>query len=399
MSGTDERMRAWTGLALFTFGFRPFFLGATVWAALAMVIWIAMLAGRFSPPTTFDPLSWHAHEFLFGYVGAVISGFLFTAVPNWTGRSPTVGWPLAGIFALWLAGRIAVAFSLYWPWPVTASIDLALPVVLSAVMTREIVAGRNWRNLIVVGLLAGFAVGDGLFHLEAAQGGLAARGHGLRLGLGAAIMMIGVIGGRIIPSFTRNWLNRRGAGRLPAAPMQSFDKAALVTLLASLLIWIVAPYGTVTSLALAVSAVLHFIRLGRWAGERTLAEPLVWVLHLGYAFLPIGALALAWAALTPAIAPEAPAQHIWMAGAIGLMTLAVMTRATRGHTGRDLVADAGTTTLYVALVIAVIARVAAGLWPAGAPLGLDVAAVAWIGAFAGFAILYGPMLVQRRPPA
>ena len=397
MSSTAEQMRAWTGPALLTYGFRPFFLGAAVWAALAMALWVPMLAGRLALPTAFDPVSWHAHEFLFGYLGAVVAGFLLTAVPNWTGRLPIVGWPLGGLFALWLGGRIAVAVSLHLQPIAVAVADLSLPVVLGAVIAREIVAGKNWRNLMVLGILAVFTLGNAAFHWEAARGGYPAQGYGLRFGLAAALMMIAVIGGRIVPSFTRNWLVRRGAGRLPAPPMGAFDKLAILVLLAALALWIAGPDAMATGAALALAGILHLARLARWAGDRSLPEPLLLVLHAGYALLPLGALAMAVEALASGHLGMGAAQHIWMAGAIGLMTLAVMTRATLGHTGRELTAGAGTTAIYLALVAAVLARLAAGIWPGQASFLHALSALAWIGAFGGFAALYGPLLLRPKP--
>lgn len=398
MTTTTEQMRAWTGPSILTYGFRPFFLGAAIWATFAMLLWIPMLTGHIAPPAAFDPVSWHAHEFLFGYLGAVIAGFLLTAVPNWTGRLPIVGWPLGALALSWLAGRVAVLVPV-GPAPLAVAMaDLAFPIMLGAAITREIVAGRNWRNLIVLGMLTVFALGNGVFHWEAAQGAYAAQGYGLRLGLGAGIMMIAVIGGRIVPSFTRNWLVKRGPGRLPVAPMQRFDKAALLVLLAALLLWVVLPMALATGATLALAGVLHLLRLARWAGHRTLAEPLVAVLHAGYAFLPLGALALAAEILLPGALGMAAAQHLWMGGAIGLMSLAVMTRATLGHTGQALTAGPGTVVIYGALLLAVLARTAAGFWP-GLSMDLHaVAGTAWIAAFGGFAVLYGRVLLTL-PPA
>jgi len=398
MSGTADRMRAWPGPAVLSFGFRPFFFGAGVWAALAMALWLAMLTGRFGLPTALDPLSWHAHEFLFGYLGAVVAGFLLTAVPNWTGRLPIVGWPLGGLVALWLAGRLAIAVSAWLPAIVTAALDLAFPLALAGVIAREIAAGRNWRNLMVLALFSAFILGNALFHWEVARGDYAAQGAGLRLGLGAAVMMIAVIGGRIVPSFTRNWLVKRGPGRLPASAMQRFDKAALLALLAAVLLWVAAPRAMATGAALVLAGGLHLLRLARWAGERTGVEPLVLVLHAGYAFVPLGAVALGVEALAPGGLGMAAAQHLWMAGGIGLMTLAVMTRATLGHTGQALTAGPGTSAIYLALLAAVAARLAAGVWPSAAASLHALSGVAWIGAFAGFALLYGPLLLGRRRP-
>jgi len=214
-------------------------------------------------------------------------------------------------------------------------------------------------------------------------------------------MMIAVIGGRVVPSFTRNWMVKRGPGRLPAPPMRRFDKVALLTLLAAVGLWVFFPLHPVTGVALGVAGLQHVLRLARWAGHRTLAEPLVTVLHAGYAFVPLGALALSAEILAPGVVGMATAQHLWMAGAIGLMSLAVMTRATLGHTGQALTAGTGTVAIYAALILAVLARVAAGMWPglAGALHGLS--GLGWIAAFGGFAILYGPLLARlpaaRRP--
>lgn len=395
MATTAEQMRAWTGPALFSFGFRPFFLGGAFWAALAMVLWIAALSG-WDWGLAMDPVSWHAHAFLFGYLGAVVAGFMMTAVPNWTGRMPIVGWPLAGLFGLWLIGRLAVLASGALPSWLVALLDLAFPVTLAVAMAREIVAGRNWRNLVMVALLCAFIIANALFHWEVAQGGYAAHGTGVRLGLAAAIMMIALIGGRIVPSFTRNWLAQRGATALPTPPGRRFDKAALLGLAAAVVAWTFWPDAPVVGIALVLMGGLHLQRLIRWRGLDTGAEPLVWVLHVAYAFVPLGALALGTELLLPGVIGQAPAQHLWMAGAVGLMTLAVMSRATLGHTGRALTAGSGTVVLYLCLIGSVIARLLAGSWIGAAhPLHI-VSGLLWVGAFGGYAALYGPLLLRPR---
>ena len=187
---SSEQLRAWQGPAIFSFGFRPFFLFGAVWVVVAMVLWLASMAGLIALPTRFDPVSWHAHEFLFGYLGAILAGFLLTAVPNWTGRLPLLGWPLAALFALWVTGRAAVLFSDHIPFLATIIVDLAFPIVLGAMILQEIIAGKNWRNLIVLALLSVFTLANALFHVEAMQGGNAAQGMGLRLGVATALMMI-----------------------------------------------------------------------------------------------------------------------------------------------------------------------------------------------------------------
>ena len=397
MATTAEQMRAWRGPAIFSFGFRPFFLGAALWAVLAMGLWIAMLAGQFSLPTSFDPVSWHAHAFLFGYLPAVVAGFLLTAVPNWTGRLPIVGWPLAALFALWVAGRVAVTLSALMPPIVVALVDLAMPVALAAMIAREIVAGKNWRNLIVLAMLVALILGNLVFHIEAARADFAAQGYGLRIGLGAGLMMIAVIGGRVVPSFTRNYLVKRQSGVLPVPPMQRFDKLALLALLAALLVWLAQPVSVFAAVFLAIAGVLHLMRLSRWAGLHTLRDPLVLVLHLAYGFVPLGALALAAEIALPSIAGLGAVQHLWMAGAIGLMTIAVMTRASLGHTGQALRAGPGTVAIYLALFLAVALRVLASLTPAFAMTAYALAGLFWIVGFGGFALVYGPLLLRARP--
>lgn len=392
MAGTAGKMRAWTGPAIFSFGFRPFFLMAGIWAALAMLLWVVMLSGRTPLATAFDPFSWHGHEMLFGYLGAVAAGFLLTAVPNWTGGLPVTGWPLAAMAGLWLAGRLAVAISAQLPWGLVMLADLALPAALAGFLASEIVSGRNWRNLPVLALVLGFLLANLFYHVDAARGGYAAGGAGLRLGLGVAVMLIALIGGRIVPSFTRNWLVQQGSAARPV-PMGRADGAVLALTLLALVFWVPAPGAAATAPVMALAGLAHLWRLSRWSGRHTGAEPLVWVLHAGYGFVGLGFLAIASARFLPGMGPAA--QHVWMAGAVGLMTLAVMTRASLGHAGRPLTASRAITGLYLALILSVVARVAAGAWP-GAIWLLHLAATGWIAAFAGFSVIYWPILTRPR---
>ncbi|WP_116599077.1 NnrS family protein [Primorskyibacter marinus] len=392
---TMTRMRRWTGPAILSYGFRPFFLGASVWAVCAMVLWVFMLSGRLNLPTRFDPVSWHAHEFLFGTLGAIIAGFLLTAVPNWTGRLPVTGWRLGVLALVWLAGRVAVAVSGFLPLSFAAVVDLAFPSLLGAVILREIIAGRNWRNLAVLAVLSIFVLADALFFLDVTNGRVAAQGIGLRLGTAAIVMFIALIGGRIIPSFTRNWLVKANDAARPAPPMQRFDRIALVLTAGTLVMWTLWPVAKPTGIALLGIGFLHALRLARWQGLRTVSEPLLLVLHAGYGFVPLGAVAIGCATLWPGSIASDAAQHLWMAGAAGLMTLAVMTRATLGHTGQTLTAGRGTVALYGLMGLSVLARVGASIWP-DLPF-LTSAAVLWICAYGGFAVLYGPSLLRPTP--
>ncbi|MBU2981247.1 NnrS family protein [Lentibacter algarum] len=388
-------MRQWTGPAVFTYGFRPFFLFGALWAATAMLLWILMLSDIMQLPTRLDPVSWHAHEFLFGYLGAVVAGFLLTAVPNWTGRLPVVGWQLAGLFFLWVSGRVLLAVSELLPLGLPELVDLLFPCILGLVILREIIAGKNWRNLAVLALLAAFTVANALFHLEAARGDYAAQGFGLRAGVATVVMMISLIGGRIVPSFTRNWLVKAGVADLPVPPMQKFDKLVLVATLIALLCWVAWPVSFETGAALCIIGVMQFARLLRWKGYRTTREPLLAVLHLAYLLVPLGAMAEGLALLRPETIAPVEAQHVWMAGAFALMTLAVMARATLGHTGQELTAGAGTNAMFACVILALVCRVGASFWPDAARGFYSVSAVFWIVGFAGFAALYGRALLTR----
>ena len=378
-----------------SWGFRPFFLSAALWALLGMALWVPMLQGLLALPSVFDPVSWHAHEALFGYLGAVLAGFLLTAVPSWTDRRPLAGWFLLGLLALWVLGRVAVATSEYLtPWAV-AAIDVSCLVVLGFYVLREIVTAGNWRNLVVIALIGVFVAGNALFHWEAVEGAYAASGYGLRTGLAAAVMMISLIGRRIVPAFTRNWLAARGSETLPAK-FGRLDKLALVATLIALVPWVAFPEDPATGCLLLAVGVAQAGRLARWRGPDTASEPLVWILHLGYAFAPLGMLAMGATILWPDRFPPGSAQHLWMAGAIGTMTLAVMTRATLGHTGRELTVGAGTAAVYLSVVASVLARLAGGIVPDWSMPLWTLSAALWCCGYAGFLLLYGRLLIGPR---
>lgn len=390
--GGIPRYRPWSGPALLSAGFRPFFLLAGFWAVLVLPLWLAVLSGHFLLPSAFDPVTWHGHELLFGFVQAAIAGFMLTAVPNWTGRMPIQGWSLGGLAVLFLAGRVAVTVSAEIGPSAAAVIDLAFPLTLTAALAREIVVGRNWRNLPMVGALMLLGAANALTHLGAL--GWADTGAlGLRLGIAVVLMLIGLVGGRIIPSFTRNWLAKRGSRILPASAGR-FDAAAMAVAAAALGAWVAAPGWIGVAPLMALAAVLSLVRLARWRGHLTTAEPLVWVLHLGFLWLPAGFALMALAPFTT-LMPTA-ALHALTGGAMTTMILAVSTRATLGHTGRALHADGRTTLIYLLVTVAAVARVTAGLPTAGYMTLLTVSSAAWTGAFGFFLAVYGPMLLRPR---
>jgi uncharacterized protein involved in response to NO len=380
-------------IALLSYGFRPFFLAAALWACLAMVLWIGLLSGWWTFATGYGVIAWHAHEFLFGYIAAVMTGFILTAIPNWTGRFPLQGKLLLALFALWLAGRAAMLATDEIGTAVAAIVDCTYLVTLTAVITREIVAGSNWRNLRVAVLIGLTAVANIVFQAEVVI--YAAPTYGLRLGVAAIVALIMVVGGRITPSFTGNWMTRQGSEKRPA-PLGRFDIGSIGLAALALIAWIAAPDWYGTAALLLLMAIAQAARLSRWAGARTWREPILFVLHLGYAFVPLGALILALSIVWPMSMPPSGALHAWTTGAMGIMTLAVMTRATLGHTGHDVVSTPPTIVIYSAILAAALIRVSAPLLSATYYESLLAAALCWIVAFGAFLAFYGPMLVRAR---
>jgi uncharacterized protein involved in response to NO len=375
-------------------GFRPFFIGGAAWAVVALALWLMSLAGGVALPSEFHPLAWHRHEMLFGFVGAVIAGFLLTAIPNWTGRLPIAGLPLAALFGLWLAARVAVLTSATSGATLAFALDVGFYLVLAALAGREVLAAKN-RNLPIVGLVLLFGIANALDH-GGALGLIADEGLGWRAALALVIVMISLIGGRIVPSFTRNWLAKQGVKeRLPEQPSR-FDFIVIAVTAATLICWVAVPDFALVGALLVVAAFLQAVRLVRWNGLRAAGDPLVLILHIAYAWIPLG-LVLLGASVAGAAVPSSAAIHALTAGAMATMILAVMTRATLGHTGRDLRACPQTVFLYAMVTVGAALRVAASLGLLDYTLGMEISAVAWAGAFLIFLFVYGPMLFSPRP--
>ena len=393
MTGVDSPGRGALPVLL-SRGFRPFFLCSALWAVIALAVWLAMLTTGLVLPTRFEPLQWHIHEMLFGFVLATMAGFLLTAIPEWTGREPVTGTLLGALCGLWLLGRVDALFCAFIPlwWAIAA--DIAFPAALAGVIAREIIAsGQRARRPMIAPIIA-LTLAQLLMDLgsEAGIGGLDA--YGWRLGLAAILILISVIGGRIVPTFTRNWLTRRGEEPVPP-PAGIVDRAALAVLHTALVAWVLFPQARLTGVALFVGAAVNLWRLSRWRGAATRAEPLLFVLHVGYAWLVAGVAALGFATWDPAF-PLSAAIHALTVGAIGTMILAVMTRATRGHTGRVLTADRSTALIYVLVVLAAAARVVAAFAAQEQVDWLLAAGALWIGAFGLFALRYAPLLLRPR---
>lgn len=390
-SGVIPRGLATTGPVLFSYGFRPFFLGAALMAIVAMALWILALTSGLPVGGSYGAAHWHAHEMLFGFAPAVVAGFLLTSVPNWTGRLPVSGRPLMALFGLWAAGRIMLLQPDLSGIGIAIAIDsLFLPVLL-LIFAREIVAGRKWKDVKVLGVLSLLSVANIGFHvasLSGTHGGLENR-----LAVSAYTVLIMIMGGRIIPSFSRNWLNQRGEKRFPI-PFNTFDTVAIAGGAVALGGWTLLPESRLTGLIALVAFGLHIVRLKRWRGHTVFAEKLLFILHTAYAFIPLGFLAIALG--TQGYLGANSVLHVLTVGAMATMMLAVMTRATRGHTGRVLAGSRTTTMSYASILLAALLRPAADLMPNHMTTLYAAAGLFWIAAFALFVVEYGPMLTLVR---
>jgi uncharacterized protein involved in response to NO len=373
-------------------GFRPFFFGAALWAVIAIALWLCELEGTVNLPTRFDPVAWHRHEMIFGFIGAAVAGFLLTAIPNWTGRLPIAGKPLLTLFGLWAASRLLVLFSSrigLWP---AALVDVGLFVTLALLAGREVLSSKN-RNMPVVALVLLFGLADWADYAEAAR--MISGGIGWRGALSLVIIMISLIGGRIIPSFTRNWMvKQKVRGKLPTQP-QSLDLLVIATTAIGLALWVGFRGNGLTGFALMVAGLAQGLRLSRWGGLRTISDPLVLILHIGYLWVPVGLILLGMS-LAGADVPESAGVHALTAGAMTTMILAVMSRATLGHTGRELKAAPVTVLSYACAVVGALVRVAASLGVGPYEFMLGVAGALWGAALLLFLCVYTPILWRPR---
>lgn len=385
------RLRDYAGPPVLSYGFRLFYLIGALFAGLSVLAWLPMIGGNLAGIGAFSARDWHIHELLYGFLPAIIGGYLLTAVPNWTGHFPVQGIPVVVLAITWVAGRAAILMSAFLGAPLVAVVDCAFLALIIAAVLREIIASRSWRNTAILAALTLLLCGNIVFHAEMRHAG--APDLGWRLGLATVIGLITLVGGRIIPSFTRNMLARRPPGRLPR-PFGTFDYACVAAAVAALIFWAFVPYGWLTFLVLLTAGGLHTIRLARWAGYRTAGDPLVFILHVAYAFIPVGFVLTGFAALGT-FAPDAGV-HAWMAGAAGTMVLAVMTRTSLGLTGRPRIAGRGTQLTYLLVVMGALLRVAAALWPAMPGPVMHAAGTAWATAYLYFFVIYWPVLTGRR---
>lgn len=378
----------------FAYGFRPFFLLAGWFAVAAIGLWLWLYPGRSGPWELLPVQLWHGHEMLFGFVGAAIAGFMLTAVPSWTGDRGFAGLPLTGLTVLWLAGRVAMYAGDALPFWLMAAAELAFLPVLAALLAPPLLRATN-RNTPLLFVLLVLWSADAVFVYALAIGDPGLANTALRAALNLILLLVTVIGGRIVPAFTANALRRRGE-TVSLRASHDLDRFVIATMAVAIPADILWPQGMPAGLVALAAGLAQAARLAGWQGWRTRGEPIVWILHAAYLWLPVGLLLKAgwWLAGWPWAAHWL---HALGAGAAATMILAVMTRASLGHTGRELRVGPPVTVAYVALLAAVIVRVFGPAWlPLPYTGTVALAGALWLAAFALYAVVYTPILVRPR---
>lgn len=384
------------GFALFNYGFRPFFFFAGLFAVLSMGLWLALYTDLVDLGLAQMPARWHAHEMLFGYTMAAVAGFFLTVVPNWTRATVQKGPVLMVLAGLWLLGRVLMWGQAALPYELVMAGDLLFLLVLTALVARPLLDPQHRRQVVFVPILLCLIAANVMMHLDVL--GFAAWGvdwgaRGMMLGLNATVVLIAVMGGRVTPSFTSSFIGHADPNvKVKQSPiLDRFVMAATWAVLALDLAW---PEQWLGGAAALVAAGLHLARLAGWQSRHTLGNPILWVLHLGYLWLVVG-LALKGLADFDLVA-QADALHALTIGAIGTMTLAVMTRASLGHTGRSIKAHPLIVVAYGLLSVAALARLGVAWWPEAAMELVIASGAAWVLAFAVFFALYAPILARPR---
>ena len=379
--------------ALFNYGFRPFFLLAGLYAVIAMLIWLMIHMTGFWPIDSATSYLWHAHEMLFGFVGAAIAGFLLTAVPSWTGQRGFCGWPLIILVMVWLGGRIVLPFYGYISSVLIAFVDLAFFPVLGFLLAPSLLRGKS-RNLVFLLFLLFLFSANLIFHMALAQNNVAFASFGLLFGINIILLIITIIGGRIVPAFTLSAI-RRTDDTFVIMPFPALDRIAIASILIVLITDLLWPYSTAAGWLALIAALIHTMRFARWKTLRGLGEAIVWILHIGYAWVIIG-LALKGLFLLTGATFSAAWLHAFTTGAFATMIMAVMTRAALGHTGRPLIAPPLIVVSYVLITLAAIVRVSGPAFPDVYLFNMAISGLLWIGAFTLFLVVYTPILIGPR---
>lgn len=380
-------------LVLLHYPFRVFFWLTGLYGVVMILAWMGYLFGGMGFSFTWSPLHWHSHEMLFGWVAPAIAGFILTAMCNWTGAPPLQDGRLFALASVWLAGRIAMWSAAFLsPW-VIALVDGLFLIILAVYVSQVLLKYGNKRNLVLAAIILVMALANLTMHAGFITGKVNLLGKGQLLAMNLVAFMMVVIGGRLIPLFTGNWLRRQGLSD-NLVRISLVEKSAL--LLTGLLILVelfTAPLWGVGSLAL-VAGLANGVRVMGWRGWKTCSEPLLWILHLGYAWIAVALILKGLAAF--ALVSPASWQHALGTGAMATLILGLMTRVSLGHTGRPLQLPDFAVLIYLAVSLAAVARVMAALQWIDYRWGLTVAAAAWTAAFALFMALYWTTLTRPR---
>ena len=384
--------------ALFSYGFRPFFLGAAVYAVVAMAFWIGWISMQSPLWALFggSPFAWHAHEMVFGFAAAAVAGFLLTAVPNWTGALPTSGPPLILLFATWVVGRIAMLAAGVLHPAIVATADLVFLPSLGFAAACQLFVKPAAKNVLLLSIITAMIAANIAYHLTNAGLTSGEATNSVRFALMLLVLMIAIVGGRVIPAFTHNWLHLNVPGAAMPKRYSWLDAAAIAAVAAVAVLQIIpAPSWLLGSLASA-AAVANGARLLLWRGVAARRAPIVWILHVGYSWLVVGLALMAIGAFS-SDARNMAALHAFGAGAVATMIMAIMSRASLGHTGRTLIAPNLVVVAYALLTLAAMLRVFGPvLAPAFYVEELIIAGLAWIAAFALFIVVYAPILMTAR---
>ncbi|MBN9166248.1 MAG: hypothetical protein BGO98_05255 [Myxococcales bacterium 68-20] len=379
--------------SLFAKGFRPFFLLASVFGALMVPLWLLALEGVIQPASRFSPMYWHAHEMVFGFTVAVIAGFLLTAVGNWTQRETAVGTPLALLGVLWIAGRVAMSMASLLPPLVPVIVDLAFLPALAVVLARPLVATRNRRNFVMLAVLAALFAANLMTHLDTLGVAPGWQRRGALVAVDVVVLLMLIIAGRVVPMFTRNATGRDGIRSIPALEALTIGLMALLTAMDAF--GGLALDRAIFAVLAGLAGVVAVARAFRWGTQHVLRQPLLWILHVGYAWIPLGLLLRAAGEATGGVY-SSMATHALTAGAIGALTLGMMARVALGHTGRPLAVGTPMVAAFAAMTLAAAIRVAAPLLPEQYLASLVFAGVLWSASFVVYAIVYAPILVTPR---
>lgn len=380
--------------ALFDYGFRPFFLLSALYALAIVPVWLYRFAHAGTPFGLLPAMYWHSHEMIYGFVMAAVAGFLLTAVPSWTGTRGFAGPRLMTAVALWVFGRIAMSAVGSVPFWLTAAAELALIPMLLALVAPPIFRNAK-RNAPLLGVLTVLWLIDGAFLVALDRGDAVLAGGAMRLGIDLVLILVTVIGGRIVPSFTANALRNRGetVGTITRRPVEF---AVVGAMIAIAIVDAFAPHSLWSGALAALAALVHVVRLSGWRSFRTRGEPILWVMHVAYAWLPVG-LALKAVALLAGAEWAMKWQHALTTGVFATMILAVMTRVSLGHTGRTLAVARAIAGAYVLLTASTVLRVfGIALFPGHYLLTVSVSGLAWMLCFGIFLVVYAPILWRPR---